>query len=364
MIRLIGVVLGLLLLVGTSSAIKSTPVKLFNQLLKGYDMRSAPSEVSGKPVEVQISFYVSNTKVDTEKKEMVLDTYFRQTWVDERLRFPADEELEEMSFGDGPDDQIWTPDTFFRNAISVDWVTSDNVLVRIYKTGKVWLAQKVILTIRCPMHFQKYPFDTQECSIRVESFRHTSDSLQLKFLDKGFNFDEPSEIDGFSLENHKLLDCAMNYTSGIYPCLAVKLILKRDHGAFSKHRFFPSALVLFFIYTSTWMGSQILLPRALVLIAGILLLGANMITSSIVLPHPVVGYMTAGDIWYPVIIILVMLAIIEFCVVAILCNRTDGVSENSKHTSIGNVLEWIFRIGFLVTIIVFLVVYFALYSIG
>lgn len=70
-------------------------------------------------------------------QEYTMDMFFRQMWVDERLKFEGPTEI--LRLNNRMVEKIWIPDTFFRNSkksISHN-MTTPNKLFRIMKNGTV-----------------------------------------------------------------------------------------------------------------------------------------------------------------------------------------------------------------------------------
>lgn len=77
-----------------------------------------------------------------------MDMFFRQMWVDERLKYEGPIEI--LRLNNRMVDKIWTPDTFFRNSkksISHN-MTTPNKLFRIMQNGTV------LYTMRCCFVFK------------------------------------------------------------------------------------------------------------------------------------------------------------------------------------------------------------------
>lgn len=75
-------------------------------------------------------------------QEYTMDMFFRQMWVDERLKFEGPTEI--LRLNNRMVDKIWTPDTFFRNSkksISHN-MTTPNKLFRIMKNGTVFYTMR------------------------------------------------------------------------------------------------------------------------------------------------------------------------------------------------------------------------------
>lgn len=70
-------------------------------------------------------------------QEYTMDVFFRQTWIDDRLKFEGPIEI--LRLNNLMVSKIWTPDTFFRNgkrSISHN-MTTPNKLFRIMQNGTI-----------------------------------------------------------------------------------------------------------------------------------------------------------------------------------------------------------------------------------
>ena len=47
-----------------------------------------------------------------------------------------------------------------------------------FDAGDITYSSRQIITTYCPMDFHAYPFDTQKCSLEIESFGHTFDEVR------------------------------------------------------------------------------------------------------------------------------------------------------------------------------------------
>ncbi len=73
----------------------------------------------------------------TISQEYTMDVFFRQTWMDDRLKFEGPIEI--LRLNNLMVSKIWTPDTFFRNgkrSISHN-MTTPNKLFRIMQNGTI-----------------------------------------------------------------------------------------------------------------------------------------------------------------------------------------------------------------------------------
>ena len=69
----------------------------------------------------------------------------RQAWRDPRLQFdPIESKTKKIRMRNGHWNQIWTPDTFFRNEKKASFhdVMGENRLLTVNSTGHVWYVSK------------------------------------------------------------------------------------------------------------------------------------------------------------------------------------------------------------------------------
>lgn len=120
---------------------------------------------------VSANFLVRNIEeINDAKGEWKAQLTFRQTWVDDRLKF--DNKMGRIRYLYlNKASKIWTPDTFFKNERESHHheLLSPNTLLRIYPDGKVLYSVRISLTMSCPMDLALFPFDEQVCSIEVTS---------------------------------------------------------------------------------------------------------------------------------------------------------------------------------------------------
>lgn len=108
-----------------------------------------------------------------------MNCYFRQRWFDERLRFDATDQLEELMLSAKFLKDIWRPDTYIRNGRNSyhHLLTMPNTLVRIKSNGQVYVSQRITIKTRCHMFLKKFPMDTQACLVEIGSLGYMVDDL-------------------------------------------------------------------------------------------------------------------------------------------------------------------------------------------
>uniref|UniRef100_A0A3B3D7F8 Gamma-aminobutyric acid type A receptor subunit alpha6a n=1 Tax=Oryzias melastigma TaxID=30732 RepID=A0A3B3D7F8_ORYME len=133
--------------------------RILDRLLDGYDNRLRPGSGGNSNLLCFLATYT----------EYTMDMFFRQMWVDERLKFEGPIEI--LRLNNRMVDKIWTPDTFFRNSkksISHN-MTTPNKLFRIMQNGTVLYTMRLTISAECPMRLMDFPMDGHACPLRFGS---------------------------------------------------------------------------------------------------------------------------------------------------------------------------------------------------
>lgn len=67
--------------------------------------------------------------------------------------------------------KVWTPDLFIVNEVGVKkhQYAKNNELLIFSPNGTVKISERVTITATCPMELRHYPFDSQTCTLEIES---------------------------------------------------------------------------------------------------------------------------------------------------------------------------------------------------
>lgn len=103
-----------------------------------------------------------------------VDIFFSQKWKDHRLRIPNNMTFEYRVLDVEWLKHIWQPDSFFKNAKSIQFqtITVPNHYVWLYRDKTILYVIKLTLQLSCAMNFAIYPHDTQECKLQIESCKY------------------------------------------------------------------------------------------------------------------------------------------------------------------------------------------------
>ena len=145
---------------------------LLNSFQIGYDRRVRPN-YGGIPVTVGVTLYVLSIGELSEKfMDFTFDMYFRQFWMDPRLAFDKQPDLEKLVVGSEYIKLIWVPDTFFVNEKIALFheATTENQFLRIMHTGDVLRSMRLTIKATCPMNLAHFPFDIQAKLIKLNKY--------------------------------------------------------------------------------------------------------------------------------------------------------------------------------------------------
>lgn len=259
--------------------------------------------------------------VDEDRMVFALDCYFRQSWIDERLKFNATV-VSELALNWAFLAKIWVPDTYFLNAKKsyLHKITVPNRFVRIFPTGKVSYSQRLTILAECPMSLRKFPLDSQSCPLHVGSFGYDAHEIIYKWAQP-----QAVSIDKLGLAQFHLMDFRSYET--ISPetkrltrvgyrndsVASLEFNFERQTGFFLLQIYTPLTLIVFCSWVTFWLiktetGGEVPARTAL---------GANSVLSIVNIglggkSRPPVGYATAMDIFIIICFISVFAALVEF----------------------------------------------------
>lgn len=137
-----------------------------------YEKEIRPSGLNDGPTVISMNMFVRDIyNFHPGTQTMNVQITFRQQWMDERLKF--DDKGGKMKSLSLPSisSSIWTPDVFFSN--ERDGRTHDllrpNIHIRILPSGQVSYSRRITLKVTCQMCLNDYPFDRQNCSMKIAS---------------------------------------------------------------------------------------------------------------------------------------------------------------------------------------------------
>ncbi|CAN7983048.1 unnamed protein product [Ixodes hexagonus] len=256
---------------------------------------------------------ISDFSDDTRDYKMQVT--LRREWRDERLVFDMKSGKKHITLQD--DRLIWKPDTFISNEIDGHFhdITQPNVLVRVSPDGRIMHSIRLTMKLTCPMDHRNYPFDTQNCSIRLVSYAHTTEDVIYRWRE-----DDPVQVSQnlymrkFYLVHFETSDCLSQTRTGLYSCLKADFMYERVPHTTMIKVFIPCVMLVLLSWIPLWLNPKATLLRFLVPLL-VLLAMANAVNTLNQHHIPQTGYVKSVDIWTGTCLTFVFAILVEVTIV-------------------------------------------------
>uniref|UniRef100_A0A8C6SVA3 GABA(C) receptor n=1 Tax=Neogobius melanostomus TaxID=47308 RepID=A0A8C6SVA3_9GOBI len=270
---------------------------------------------SGVPVgiDVQVESIDSISEVNMD---FTMTLYLRHYWKDERLSFPS-RTNRSRTFDSRLVKKIWVPDVFFVHSKRsfIHDATMENIMLRVYPDGNILYSVRVTVTALCSMDFSRFPLDTQNCSLELESYAYNENDLML-YWKNGNDSLRTDEIflSQFFIDNFQASSGLAFYSStGWYNRLFINFILRRHIFFFMLQTYFPTMLMVVLSWVSFWIDRRAVPARVSLGMTTVLTMST--IITGVSSSMPQVSYVKAVDIYLWVSFLFVFLSVIEYAAV-------------------------------------------------
>lgn len=307
--------------------------RILDSLLDGYDNRLRPG-FGGPVTEVKTDIYVTSFgPVSDVEMEYTMDVFFRQTWIDKRLKY--DGPIEILRLNNMMVTKVWTPDTFFRNgkkSVSHN-MTAPNKLFRIMRNGTILYTMRLTISAECPMRLVDFPMDGHACPLKFGSYAYPKSEMiytWTKGPEKSVEVPkESSSLVQYDLVGQTVSSETIKSITGEYVVMTVYFHLRRKMGYFMIQTYIPCIMTVILSQVSFWINKESVPARTVFGITTVL----TMTTLSISARHslPKVSYATAMDWFIAVCFAFVFSALIEFAAVNYFTNIQ--IEKAKKKTS-------------------------------
>ncbi|XP_076142717.1 gamma-aminobutyric acid receptor subunit alpha-4 [Alosa pseudoharengus] len=303
--------------------------RILDRLLDGYDNRLRPG-FGGPVTEVKTDIYVTSFgPVSDVEMEYTMDVFFRQTWVDRRLKYEGPIEI--LRLNNLMVTKVWTPDTFFRNGKRsvAHNMTAPNKLFRIMKNGTILYTMRLTISAECPMKLVDFPMDGHSCPLKFGSYAYPKTEMIYTWTKGPENSvvvpPESSSLVQYDLIGQSVSSETVKSITGEYVVMTVYFHLIRKMGYFMIQTYIPCIMTVILSQVSFWINKESVPARTVFGITTVL----TMTTLSISARHslPKVSYATAMDWFIAVCFAFVFSALIEFAAVNYF---TNAQAERAK----------------------------------
>jgi len=305
-----------------------------------YNIHIPPLPKEGGPMLVSISISLRNfLEIDELRQLITLETTMRLYWQDDRLN--VSHLLPDNPYSNASDDYvllhpdtahyIWFPDIYidFAKDLRIPKFMIAPASLRIYRNSTARYATQNNYDVACPMNFRKYPYDTQICKVKYESYGYTTQKMLLKWK-KGFDQSKVTANNSISLAQ---FDYAVKFeeeyreaiASGEYPGVIMTIVLRRKINYHLLQTYLPSGLFVIVAWLSLFLPPEAIPGRVAMAMTTLLTLSAMF--GSVRQNTPRVSYVSALDIWMCGCIIFVFFTLLEYVIVLCLIYRKVNTDE-------------------------------------
>ncbi|XP_031562315.1 glycine receptor subunit alphaZ1-like [Actinia tenebrosa] len=260
--------------------------------------------------------------------EFSLDIFFRQTWIDPRLKHN----------NTGPvvltgihTNLIWLPDTFFINVRTVKKhdVPSSASSIKIQQNGEVKYSERVTLSAGCEIDLHRYPLDSQICKLRIMSYAYKKDEIEYQW-----NGDAKTDIAVMNDQMAQLIvtDIQRMKTTAVFrevhfSELVASFEFRRRLGYSLLQIYAPTFLVVTLSWLSFWISKNAVAARIALGVTTVLTIVT--LNGSYRSTVPKVSYIKALDLYLIVSLFFVFGAVLEY--IAVLLHHDYGFQSKVKN---------------------------------
>ncbi|XP_050417399.1 glycine receptor subunit alpha-1 [Patella vulgata] len=340
--KLHGAICGLfhMMLISFDLVKAQTRTEFVKAMLMDYDNKVTPTFDLGTATKVDVALFINSIdSISETTMDFSLNAFVVQEWTDPRIQFHGLIDAPYLELDSKLIDDVWVPDLYFSNEKTAAFhtVTVPNKMLHLYSNGKVVYRLRVSITATCPMQLQKYPMDSQMCSLYIQSFAYSKKSLQFNWrVSDPVKTNSMLQLPQFDLHGVVSRNCSEDRDQENFTCIAVDFYLQRNIGFYMIQIYVPSMLIVLLSWVSFWLNVDAVPARISLGILTVLTMTTqkSMAVSSL----PKVSYIKAIDVWMAACLCFVFVVLLEFALVNVLdrrqIERTSlySVSANGEET--------------------------------
>lgn len=185
--------------------------------------------------------------------------------------------------------------------------------------GMVTVSTRMQITLYCSMNFQKFPFDQQECTSTIGSWKMKASEVKLLWeRESPFTLNTEKILTEYEIMDTSLLESDIDAISGFqygdfvgnYSVLTFKIKLKRQVGCYMLEYYFPSMLIIATSWISFWLQADAAPPRTMLGMTSMLTFIT--LSTSQTRSLPKVSYIKVSEIWFIAGTLFIFASLVEF----------------------------------------------------
>ncbi|XP_043233564.1 gamma-aminobutyric acid receptor subunit rho-2-like [Amphibalanus amphitrite] len=228
------------------------------------------------PVKITITL-IDLVDIDGIKGSIQMMMTYQEQWEDRRIILPAhmnpdcvDNSTRKSFIHLTPSvkyrNDLWTPDFYMKGMMGIhvakvgltaeDLVLRDNYVVESTLT--------LTLSLMCPMHFSKFPFDSHQCNITIESFGMFADDLAILWSEHGVRLSRSFVKEGYKISVVTGSPAFVMYSGFPFPRLVMTLIISRQRLRYTLLVFVPCILHFMIAWLAFFLPKEVSQGRCII----------------------------------------------------------------------------------------------------
>ena len=246
--------------------------------------------------------------IDGIKGSIQIMLKYQEEWEDRRIVLPAQMNPEcvdksslktyiHLTPVEKYRDAIWTPDFYMKGMMGIHvsrvGLTAEDLILR--SDYVLESALTLTLSLMCPMHFSKFPFDTHHCNITIESFGMFADELAIIWSEHSVRMSKSFTMGGYSITMLTSDPAFVVYKDFPFPRLAMTLSISRQRLRYILLVFVPCTLHFLIAWLAFFLPKEVSQGRCIINCTTNLSLISML---SVYMRHsPQGGHLKAFDVW-------------------------------------------------------------------
>ncbi|XP_035670062.1 uncharacterized protein LOC118411691 [Branchiostoma floridae] len=211
----------LLLMILYNKSEAANEAELIQKLLKDYMKETRPVKNPSTILHVNIDVLLAQIiEVNSREQIMTSNLWIRYNWVDEYLTWNVTENggIESIHTNS---ENIWRPDILVYNRIQDEgWSSTPDTNAEVFHDGTVRWYHPVTLRSTCLLDVSRFPYDIQQCPLKLGSWTYTNDMVEIARPNNASNAREEYIENGeWSLLSVNVERAVVNGSTGPYTTL-------------------------------------------------------------------------------------------------------------------------------------------------
>ena len=309
----------------------SSPTSQSACLPPNYSKFELPNPTGINPISVEI-LIEEVLRINDKDYSITFSCYYNINWPDKRIFFKDEFGMEQMKSMPPNTNKTMNPDIIVPMNLEMTkdlWLP--NVMIYNLKTYKVmdvlsklaglWIRADYVvsyseathITFICPMHFDKFPLDTQTCKFLVGSYSYDDSQMTFVTANAKYNNKESNSIAlDYEIEINRLSkqDSLLIFEGlGNFSLAGFELVLRRYVSTYIITYYLPSGLFVIVSWISFLIPMDVI-PGRMALLVTLFLVLVN-IFNNVTTNTPKAEGLTAIEAWMLACILFVFGALIE-----------------------------------------------------